>query len=329
MASGRTPWSSSGRKRGRGRGRGYSREPRLGRRLRGGRVWYRPSVCRSAKPSSGPAPVFFLQIVILALVQGITEFLPISSSAHLVLVPVVSGWPDQGLVIDVSVHVGTLLAVLLYFRRDVAAAVAGFLRLFAGGSEREARLALQIAVASIPAFAAGLALHELAPRLFRAEGANLAFAVAVIAWANLVFALLLWLADRYGPRRHDVARLGYGGALAVGLAQALALIPGTSRSGVTMTAGRALGLTREEAARFSMLMAIPIILGAGALATKDVVEAGDATLGGDALLAAGLAFLSALAAIALLMRWLRHAGFTPFVIYRLVLGAALLGWLYL
>jgi undecaprenyl-diphosphatase len=272
--------------------------------------------------------VFVLQLVVLALVQGITEFLPISSSAHLVLVPVVTGWPDQGLVIDVAVHVGTLLAVLLYFRRDVAAAVLGFLRLFAGGSEREARLALQIALASIPAFAAGFALHALAPAMFRADGANLAFAVAVIAWANLVFALALWLADRYGPTRHDAAGLGYGGALAIGLAQALALIPGTSRSGVTMTAGRALGLTREEAARFSMLLAIPIILGAGALATLDVVEAGDARLGADALWAGGLAFLSALAAIALLMRWLRHAGFLPFVIYRLVLGIALLAWLY-
>ena len=272
--------------------------------------------------------MFFLQIVILALVQGITEFLPISSSAHLVLVPVVSGWPDQGLVIDVAVHVGTLFAVLLYFRRDVAAAITGFMRLFAGGTEREARLALQIALASIPAFAAGLALHELAPTLFRAEGANLVFAVQVIAWANLGFGLLLWLADRYGPTRRDVDGLGYGGALAIGLAQALALIPGTSRSGVTMTAGRALGMTREAAARFSMLMAIPIILGAGALAGKDVIDAGDVTLGVDALLACGLAFLSALAAIALLMRWLRHAGFTPFVIYRAILGLALLAWLY-
>ena len=273
--------------------------------------------------------MLLLQIVLLALVQGITEFLPISSSAHLVLVPVITGWPDQGLVIDVAVHVGTLFAVLWYFRRDIAVAVVGFLRLFAGGSEREARLALQIALASIPAFAAGFALHELAPTVFRADGVNLAFAVQVIAWANLGFAGLLWLADRYAPTHRDVGHLGYGGALAIGLAQALALVPGTSRSGVTMTAARALGLTREAAARFSMLMAVPIILGAGALATMDVIEADDATLGADALIACGLSFLSALAAIALLMRWLRYAGFTPFVLYRMILGIALLGWLYL
>lgn len=267
-------------------------------------------------------------IVVLALIQGITEFLPISSSAHLVLVPVLTGWPDQGLVIDVAVHVGTLLAVILYFRRDVAEMGLGFVRLLAGGREREARLALQLVIASVPAFGAGLLLHELAGTLFRPEGVNVVFVTAVIAWTTIGFGVLLWLADRFCISVRRVEHLGYGDAILVGLAQALALIPGTSRSGITMTAGRVLGLERAEAARFSLLLSIPVIAGAGALAAKDVYDAGDLVLGQDALLAAALAFVSALAAIALMMRWLRRASFTPFVVYRLLLGAGLLYYLY-
>ena len=261
-----------------------------------------------------------LHIVVLALVQGITEFLPISSSGHLVLVPALTGWEDQGVVIDVATHVGTLVAVLIYFRRDVAAMAAGFLALAARRSDAGARLALLIVVATVPTVIAGAVLHELGPDLLRSA--------AVIAWATLGFGVLLGIADRVGATSGRMEDIGYRAALIFGFAQVLALIPGTSRSGITMTAGRFLGLGREAAARFSLLMSIPTILGAGTLAGWDLYRAGDVSLGIDAVLAAVLSCLAALAAIALMMRWLRRASFLPFVIYRIVLGVGLLIWLY-
>ena len=261
-----------------------------------------------------------LHIVVLALVQGITEFLPISSSGHLVLVPALTGWEDQGVVIDVATHVGTLVAVLIYFRRDVAAMAAGFLALAARRSDAGARLALLIVVATVPTVIAGAVLHELGPDLLRSA--------AVIAWATLGFGVLLGIADRVGATSGRMEDIGFRAALAFGLAQVLALIPGTSRSGITMTAGRFLGLGREAAARFSLLMSIPTILGAGTLAGWDLYRAGDVSLGIDAVLAVVLSCLAALAAIALMMRWLRRASFLPFVVYRIVLGIGLLIWLY-
>ena len=261
-----------------------------------------------------------LEIVVLALVQGITEFLPISSSAHLVLVPALLGWSDQGVAFDIAVHVGTLAAVLIYFRRDVAALVMGALALLAGRVTPAGRLAVWLVLASIPVVVAGLALHAAGPEMLRS--------VEVLAWATLGFGLVLYAADRYCPAGRQVDDLGWTGALWIGLAQVLALIPGTSRSGITMTAGRALGLNRQEAARFSLLLSIPTILGAGVLATKDLVDAGDVTLGLDAVLGAALSFVFALAAIAAMMAWLRRASFTPFVVYRVALGIGLLIWIY-
>lgn len=264
-----------------------------------------------------------LQLLVIAIVQGITEFIPVSSSAHLVLVPVVMGWPDQGLVIDVAVHLGTLAAVILYFRRDVWAVAIGGLRLVTGRWTSDAKLTLQLGIASIPAFAAGYLLHAMAPDIFRAAGDNPRLAMAVIAQATLFFGLLLWAADRFRPTAKNVEEIGYGGALIVGLMQAVALIPGTSRAGITITAARLLGVSRPEAARFSLLLAIPVILGAGTLAGLDVYQSGDADLGLDALIAAALSFVAALATIALMMRWLQFASFTPFVIYRVGLGLVL------
>ena len=268
-----------------------------------------------------------LQLIVIALVQGITEFIPVSSSAHLVLVPVVTNWPDQGLVIDVAVHLGTLVAVTLYFWRDVGAMLVGGVRLVTGRWTADAKLVVQILIASIPAFIAGYLLHKYAPGMFRAEGENLRFALSVIATMTLVFGILLWAVDRFRPTARTVEGIGYGGALIVGLMQALALVPGTSRAGITITAARLLGVSRTEAARFSLLLAIPIILGAGTLAAKDVYDAGDVQLGLDALFAAGLSFLAALATIALMMRWLRSASFTPFVVYRMLLGAVLTAYI--
>jgi len=261
-----------------------------------------------------------LHIVVLALLQGITEFLPISSSGHLVLVPALTGWPDQGLEIDIAVHVGTLAAVLLYFWRDVAALVRGAFAVLRGRLDHDAWLVLFVIVATVPVIAAGFAVKALFPDGIRS--------VEVIAWTTIGFGIVLWLADRWGGVERTIAAMRLPDAVVIGLAQALALIPGTSRSGITMTAARALGYSRTESARFSLLLSIPAIAGAGVLLGLDLVERGDAGLTHDALMAAALAFVSALLAIWAMMRWLRHATFTPFAVYRLALGAFLLAFTY-
>lgn len=255
-------------------------------------------------------------LAILAIVQGVTEFLPVSSSGHLALYPLITGRPDQGLQIDVAVHVGSLLAVLFYFRRDVMAAVRGGMRLLAGNrADPEARLALFLILATIPVVIAGAVLA--------ASGLGGALrSLAVIGWATLIGGALLWVADKVGTTAREEWTLR--DAVIMGVAQCLALIPGMSRSGITMTAARAMGLKRTAAARFSMLMSIPTIIAAGVLITKDMVETGDAALGADAAIAAFLSFLAAWAAIAVFMRMLETWTMTPFVIYRLCLGALLL-----
>lgn len=268
--------------------------------------------------------VSLLQIVVLALVQGITEFLPISSSGHLILVPILADWPDQGLAMDVGVHVGTLGAVLIYFWRDVWHMVAGLGRQLKGKRDPGARLFWQVVLGTIPVVLAGLALKVL--HLDEALRT-----MAVIGWTMLIGGILLWLADAFCMRVKTLAHLPYGEALIIGLAQVLALVPGTSRSGITMTAARALGYERPDAARFSLLLSIPTILAAGLLLGLDVYEAGNVAMTESILVGAGLAFVSALAAIAVMMAWLKHASFTPFVLYRVILGIVLLvvaygGW---
>jgi undecaprenyl-diphosphatase len=259
-----------------------------------------------------------LHLVVLALVQGITEFLPVSSSAHLVVVPHLTDWPDQGLLIDVAVHVGTLGAVMLYCWREIGEMLMGLARLFRGRRSAGLTLALQLIVATVPVVIAGYLVARYAGDMLRS--------LEVIAWATIGFALLLWIADRVGLTVRRLEHLGYIDAVVIGLAQAVALIPGTSRSGITMTAARMLGFERPDTARFSLLLSIPAILGAGVLEGQKLLQSGDLALGRDAALAAGLAFLSALVAVALMMAWLRRASFTPFVLYRLLMGAALL-WL--
>lgn len=260
-----------------------------------------------------------LQLFVLALVQGITEFLPISSSGHLILVPEMTSWPDQGLAMDVAVHVGTLGAVMLYFRSDVLRLVQGglgYVGLHAQAGDK--RLFGHLVVATIPVVLAGLGL--------KLSGYDEALrSPLVIAAASIGFGLVLYGIDMLCARRRLVAGMTWGHAILMGLAQVLALIPGASRAGTTMTAARALGYTRPEAARFSMLMSIPTILAAGVLLGLDVAQGGEA-LGLDALIAAALSFLSALAAIHFLMKWLANASMTIFVVYRVALGALLLWW---
>lgn len=265
--------------------------------------------------------MLFVQIVTLALVQGFTEFLPISSSGHLILVPIFADWPDQGLAMDVAVHVGALGAVLIYFWRDVWAMAVGLGRQLKGQRDPGARLFWQVVLGTIPVVIAGYLLKTMA-------ATDALRSLAVIGWAMIIGGIALWIADRYCMRVKTVAHLPYGEAMVIGISQILALIPGTSRSGITMTAARALGYERAEGARFSLLLSIPTILAAGILLGLEVYQSGNTALTEAALVAAALSFVSALIAIALMMAWLKRASFTPFVIYRLILGVVLLAVAY-
>jgi len=259
------------------------------------------------------------QIIVLAIVQGITEFLPISSSGHLILIPAFTGWPDQGIATDVMVHVGSLFAVLAYFWRDCIGLARGGLNLLRGRITDEGRMAIYILLATIPAMAFGLYL--------KSSGMSATLrSVEIIAWNAIIFGVLLYVADVIGKRVKKMEDMTLSPALMIGVAQALALIPG-SRSGITMTAARLLGFERPEAARFSFLLGIPAISAAGLVTMLEFVEAGEG-IPSDALWAAFLTFFSALAAIALLMAIVKRTSFLIFVIYRLALGILLFALLY-
>jgi len=259
----------------------------------------------------------WFQVVLLAVIQGLTEFLPISSSAHLILPAQVLGWQDQGLTFDVAVHVGTLAAVVIYFREDIFKIAMAWFGSFAGkGLTSDAKLGWWIILATIPVVLCGATLNDFIEAHLRS--------IVVIAGASIFFGLVLLWADKVGVRQRPIESLGVKGAMAVGLAQVFALIPGTSRSGVTMTASLFLGQTRESAAKFSFLLSIPVILGAGLFKGKDLIEQGsDASLqvaGVGALLAA----ISAYICIKLFLAFINRIGVLPFVIYRCLLGVVLL-----
>jgi undecaprenyl-diphosphatase len=258
--------------------------------------------------------------LVLAIVQGITEFLPISSSGHLVLVPVLLGWPDQGLAFDVAVHLGTLCAVLWYFRRELGPmARDAFGTLRGGPRSRESDLAWWVVIGTLPAVLAGALFGDQVDTLLRSP--------LLIATTTSGFGLLLWIADWRGDRDREEHQLGWRDALLIGLAQAIALIPGTSRSGITITAALFLGLKRQAAARFSFLLSIPVILAASCYELlkllRDPQPADWGALALGALAAGVVAYLTIRGFIALLGR----IGMAPFAIYRLLL-AAVLFWIY-
>lgn len=257
-----------------------------------------------------------VQLVVLALVQGLTEFLPISSSAHLVLVPVLLGWQDQGLTFDVAVHVGSLVAVVGYFRIELWRMAIDWVRsITGGGATAESKLAWLVVLGTIPAVLAGLVLNRYVDA-FRSP--------LVIAATTIGFGMLLWWADRHGVKRRSETTLLWRDALLIGIAQIAALVPGTSRSGVTMTAGLWLGLTRAAAARFSFLLAVPLIAAAGLLkgleAASDPVQTDWFVLCSATVLAA----VSAYSCIHLFLKLVERVGMLPFVIYRLLLGGVIL-----
>ncbi len=257
-----------------------------------------------------------IQIFALAVLQGLTEFLPISSSAHLILLPIIAGWQDQGLAFDVAVHVGTLSAVVMYFRKTLYTLSVDWLqslqqRTLIG----ESRLAWAVLLGTIPVGLAGLLLGEVIENHLRSP--------LVIAITTVMFGLLLGWADWQGKQQRDEHSLKASDILFIGIAQALALIPGTSRSGITITAGLILGLNRQAAARFSFLLSIPVIFLAGSLKTKELVEAGLDTDWFAILVGVGISAISAYLCIHLFLKLIEKIGMWPFVLYRLILGLIL------
>ncbi len=256
-----------------------------------------------------------LQTIILALVQGFTEFLPISSSAHLILPAQMLGWLDQGTAFDVATHVGTLAAVVLYFRVDITRMALAWGRSFFGHHDNDSRLAWFIALGTIPAVVAGLLFNSIISNELRST--------AVIATSTVVFGLLLWWADATATERKQLTDITWKMALLIGFAQAVALIPGTSRSGITITMALLLGLTRDSAARFSFLLSVPIILAAGGLKTVELVTESAPVDWSAMVVGMVVAFGSAFVCIHLFLKAISRMGMLPFVLYRLALGALL------
>lgn len=262
----------------------------------------------------------FLQAAVLALVQGLTEFLPVSSSAHLILVSVLTGWADQGLTFDVAVHMGALAAVVLYFRRDLREMAGDFLRSTTGrGNGPGVRLAWAVLLGTVPVGLAGLAFRDMVATHLRDP--------VVLAFGLIFFGLLLGWSDWRGKGRRSEHDLTWRDVLIIGCAQSLALIPGTSRSGATMTAGLFLGLSREAAARFSFLLSIPVILLAGGLEALHLIRQPEPVQWGVISAATVMAGVSAYLCIHFFLKFIHAVGMQPFVLYRLLLGGLLL-WLY-
>ena len=259
------------------------------------------------------------QAVVLGLVQGLAEFLPISSSAHLVLTPWVFGWSDPGLAFDVALHVGTLVAVLWYFRAEwvrLTRSAFALLRHRRADTEDTQRL-LYLIIATIPAAIGGVLLEDYAETTFRSP--------RLLAVTLMVMGVVLWAADRFARQDRPLARMRWRDALLIGLAQVLALVPGVSRSGSTMTAGRALRFDRQSAAVFSFLMSMPVTAAAAVLKVPDLLQ----SEGVSAPLIAGIisAGLSSWLAIAVLLRYVARHSFGVFALYRLALGAVILALL--
>lgn len=259
------------------------------------------------------------QLILLALIQGLTEFLPISSSAHLILLPQLTSFEDQGVVIDVAVHVGSLGAVVLYFRSEVTRMTKAVPDLICFRITQDAKLLWFLGIGTIPAILAGLLLatYDIDDAMRTLE---------IIAWTSILYGILLYVADRLSPSPRDLGSLTFRDVMWIGLSQALAMIPGTSRSGITMTAGRFLGFSRTEAARFSMLLSIPTILASGAYKSLELINEGASGQIGDVMIVIGLSFGAAYASIWVFLKLLEKISFTPFVIYRVALGIGLL-WL--
>ncbi len=258
-----------------------------------------------------------LQVTFLAVLQGFTEFLPVSSSGHLILPAAILGWEDQGLVFDVAVHVGSLFAVVYYFRSQVVALSIAWIRSLTGGAKsNQSSLAWLILLASVPAGMAGLVLNDLVEQYARS--------ILLIAITSIVFAVLLYFADRRKGTVNELTQLNWRTALLIGLAQVLALLPGTSRSGVTMTAGLFVNLSRHAASQFSFLLAIPVIAASGLLKMVDFFQVGASVSDWITLLyGAVVSGVVSYFCIHYFLKLIQQLGFIPFVVYRVLLGVLL------
>lgn len=260
--------------------------------------------------------MILIQLIVLALIQGLTEFLPVSSSAHLILGSQMFGWPDQGLAFDVATHLGTLLAVLVYFRKDLTEMVMVWLHPANSDSSQQKRtLGSVLLLASLPALLVGYLAADWIEGNLRD--------LRIVAITTIVFGLLLWLADKICPRHRDLSSINMPRGLLIGLTQVLALVPGTSRSGITITAGRALGLGADAAARFSFLLSIPVIAAAGGYGAIKVAQNSAGINWSEFFLAVGLSALAGWLCIAVFLKLLKKVGLLPFILYRLALGLVL------
>lgn len=253
------------------------------------------------------------QSCVYGIIQGLTEFLPVSSSAHLILLPFFTRWADPGLAFDVALHWGTLLAVFIYFRRDVAMMIQLTIESLRGQRSAAHAVPWKIVLATVPGAVMGFILEKQAESLFRSP--------ALLACTLSTMGVALWASDRWGQKSMKLEELSWGKALLIGLGQGVAIVPGISRSGITITTGLLLGLEREAAVRFSFFLAMPITLGAGLLKSKYILQNF-----GDPSIAVGIltSAIFGLAAIHILITYVKKKSFTPFVIYRLGLAGVIL-----
>ncbi len=259
-----------------------------------------------------------LNLILISILQGITEFLPVSSSGHLILFSKFTTFPDQGVAMDIAVHVGSILAVMIYFSEEIYKMLMGLWKTYFLPNFKNPgnKLFYLIIIATIPAIFAGLAFHE--------HGTEFVRNTKLIGWTILIFGIILYFADKFGMTIKKTDHLTICDALMIGIAQCFALIPGTSRSGITMTVGRILGLERREAAKFSMLLSIPTIFGAGLLVAYELWQNNDFASVVYAIDSITYSFIASILAIYMMMWWLKKSTFLPFVIYRVALGTFLL-----
>ena len=259
-------------------------------------------------------------LILLSIIQGITEFLPISSSGHLILVPNLINLPDQGRVLDVSVHFGSFCAVILYLWREIFKMIIGITTI-GNRSKKDLWLAIYIVLGSMPMIFVGYFIQNAELNWLRS--------IEIVAWSTLVFGIFLFVSDKFFLRVKRIEDLRLFSVLIIGLFQIFAFLPGTSRSGITITAARLLGFERKEAAKFSLFLSIPAILGASFLEAVDLYYLNDTILSWNVFFVALLSFFISLSSIYIMMSWLTHSTFTPFVVYRLILGVILLMAIYL
>ena len=259
-----------------------------------------------------------LQTIWLAIVQGLTEFLPVSSSGHLILFAEFTSFEDQGLAVDIALHIGSLLAVVIYFYKDILAMVKGIFSkyLLPDFSIKGNKLAYMIVIASIPALIIGFILRNFGMESLRSA--------RIIGWTILIYGLILYFADKYGKNDKTTENISLKEAILIGIAQCLALIPGTSRSGITITMARFLGINRSEAAKFSMILSIPTILAAGMLETYRLWKSSSIVEVYNTFGSIFYSFIASIFVIYFMMKWVRKFSFLPFVIYRVVLGIVLI-----